>query len=49
MGHQDFRAHLLGRIAWVGALNPARGDRLRTAFDAIDWPPSGRGGTTEST
>ena len=35
--HPDFRAHLLGRIAWVGALNPARGQRLRTAFDAIDW------------
>ena len=36
-GHNDFRAHLLGRIAWVGALNPTRGDRLRAVFDVIDW------------
>ena len=36
-GHLDFRAHLLGRISWVGALNPTRGDRLRNSFDAIDW------------
>ena len=25
----DFRAHLLGRIAWVEQLNPTRGARLR--------------------
>jgi RNA-directed DNA polymerase len=36
-GHHDFRAHLLGRIAWVNALNPPRGDRLRALFDTIDW------------
>jgi retron-type reverse transcriptase len=48
-GHNDFRAHLLGRIAWVGALNPARGDRLRISFDAITWPPHGPDGTTELT
>jgi len=35
--HPGFREHLLGRISWVTALNPARGSRLRTAFDAIDW------------
>ncbi|WP_420121773.1 reverse transcriptase family protein [Nakamurella sp.] len=35
--HHDFRAHLLGRISWVGALNPARGARLRALFDEIDW------------
>jgi hypothetical protein len=35
--HNDFRAHLLGRIAWAGALNPTRGDRLRAVFDVIDW------------
>jgi RNA-directed DNA polymerase len=36
--HPDFRAHLLGRIAWVAALNPSRGARLRERFDAIAWP-----------
>jgi hypothetical protein len=35
--HADFRAHLQGRIAWVAALNPARGAKLRARFDAIDW------------
>jgi len=35
--HNDFRAHLLGRISWVAALNPARGARLRATFDAIGW------------
>jgi RNA-directed DNA polymerase len=33
----DFRAHLLGRITWVGALNPARGEKLRHQFAAIEW------------
>jgi RNA-directed DNA polymerase len=33
----DFRAHLLGRITWVGALNPARGEKLRRLFAAIAW------------
>jgi hypothetical protein len=33
----DLRAHLLGRIGWVDALNPARGARLWRAFAAIDW------------
>ncbi len=36
-GVADFRAHLLGRISWVESLNPARGARLRAAFDAVDW------------
>lgn len=36
-GHDDLAAHLLGRISWVGALNPARGAKLRERFDAIDW------------
>jgi hypothetical protein len=35
--HPDFRAHLLGRISWAGAGNPARAARLATAFAAIDW------------
>ena len=33
----DLRAHLRGRIAWVAALNPRRGEKLRRRFDAIDW------------
>lgn len=37
-GHPRFRAHLLGRIAWVGFLHPERGARLRASFDAIRWP-----------
>ncbi len=36
-GHPDFRAHLLGRIAWVGGVNPARAEKLARAFAAIDW------------
>jgi hypothetical protein len=34
---ENFRAHLLGRIAWVEALNPGRGHRLRELYAAIDW------------
>jgi hypothetical protein len=37
-GRPDFRAHLLGRVAWVEQLNPARGRRLRERFAAIAWP-----------
>uniref|UniRef100_UPI001C1DF684 reverse transcriptase family protein n=1 Tax=Arthrobacter sp. H5 TaxID=1267973 RepID=UPI001C1DF684 len=36
-GHHDFRSHLLGRIAWVAMLNPARGAKLRETFDRILW------------
>lgn len=36
-GHPDLRAHLLGRIAWVQSLNPARGDRLRRRFESLAW------------
>jgi RNA-directed DNA polymerase len=36
-GVSDFRSHLLGRIAWVASLDPGRGERLRTEFDAISW------------
>jgi hypothetical protein len=40
-GRADFRAHLLGRIAYVGLLNPARAAKLRRWFDRIAWdaPP----------
>jgi hypothetical protein len=33
----DFRAHLLGRIAWINSLNPQRGEKLRHQFAGIDW------------
>jgi len=33
----DFRAHLLGRIAYVGLFNPARSAKLRQIFDRITW------------
>lgn len=36
--HPDFRAHLLGRIAHVATLNPARAARLKGMFDRVDWP-----------
>jgi RNA-directed DNA polymerase len=36
-GRPDFRAHLLGRVAWIEQLNPARGRKLRRAFSRIDW------------
>jgi RNA-directed DNA polymerase len=32
-----FREHLIGRIAWVEALNPQRGARLRERLARIDW------------
>ena len=36
--HPDFRAHLLGRIAWASASNPTRAQKLHAAFAAITWP-----------
>ncbi len=33
----DLQAHLRGRVAWVAALNPRRGEKLRRLLDAIDW------------
>jgi RNA-directed DNA polymerase len=40
-GRPDFRAHLLGRVAWIEQLNPARGRKLRRAFSRIDWQRRG--------
>ena len=34
-GHPEFRAHLLGRIAWVESLNPQRGGRLRARLERL--------------
>jgi RNA-directed DNA polymerase len=36
-GHNDFRAHLDGRVGWVENVNPARGMKLRQMFEAIAW------------
>jgi RNA-directed DNA polymerase len=36
-GQADLRAHLDGRVGWVEQVNPARGAKLRAAFDAIAW------------
>jgi hypothetical protein len=36
-GHRDFRAYLLGKIAHVAMLNPARGAKLRAIFERIRW------------
>jgi RNA-directed DNA polymerase len=33
----DFRAHLLGKIAYVEMIHPHRGSRLRELFDQIAW------------
>jgi hypothetical protein len=35
--HENFAAHLLGRIAHVSQLNPARGEKLRAVYRQIDW------------
>ena len=37
----DFRAHLLGRIAWMSSLNPQRGETLRRRFARIRWEDGG--------
>lgn len=36
-GHDSFRMHLLGHVAFVGMVNPGRGARLRKIFDRIQW------------
>jgi RNA-directed DNA polymerase len=33
----EFRAHLLGQVAWVGSLHPEHGRRLRAIAERIDW------------
>ncbi len=37
----DFEAHVRGRIAWVSAVNPARGEKLRQMFERVDWDAAG--------
>ncbi|WP_132475877.1 reverse transcriptase family protein [Rhodococcus sp. SMB37] len=36
-GHRDFRAHVYGLIAWIGATSPARRQRLLEMAAAVDW------------
>jgi hypothetical protein len=35
--HENFRAHLAGRIAHVAMLHPERGRKLRAIFERIAW------------
>ncbi len=35
--HLSFRSHLEGRVSFVEMVNPAKGKRLRTIFDQIQW------------
>ncbi|NVB82868.1 MAG: RNA-directed DNA polymerase [Kofleriaceae bacterium] len=46
-GHADFRAHLLGRISWVSAVDRGKGDRLRALFDRIRWDEAPADATDE--
>ena len=36
-GHENFRAHLAGRVAHVAMLNPQRGQGLRAIFEQVPW------------
>jgi retron-type reverse transcriptase len=36
-GHDDFRAHLEGRVSFVAVVNEARGKLLRALFNRIEW------------
>ena len=36
--HPRFRSHLEGRLAFVEMVNAAKGKRLRSIFDRIEWP-----------
>ena len=35
--HPDFRAFLTGKVAYIAAVNPARGAKLRALLAQIDW------------
>ena len=35
--HPRFRAHLEGRVAWIAALHPERGAKLKRLLEQIDW------------
>ena len=42
----DFEAHVRGRIAWISAVNPLRGEKLRRMCEQVDW--SGENGQRRS-
>ena len=35
--HDDFRAHLCGRVAFVESIHPGQGAKLRALLEQIDW------------
>jgi hypothetical protein len=37
LGQAEFRSHLEGRVSFVEMVNPAKGERLRTLFERIEW------------
>jgi RNA-directed DNA polymerase len=37
----DFEAHVRGRVAWVSALNPRRGEKLQRLFERVEWDADG--------
>ena len=41
--HADFRAHLRGRVEWVAAVDPKKGERLRATWNQIRWPVTASG------
>ncbi|TSD95722.1 RNA-directed DNA polymerase [Skermania sp. ID1734] len=36
-GHNDFRSHVYGLIAWIGETSPARRQRLLAMAELVDW------------
>jgi hypothetical protein len=36
-GHHQFRSHLDGRVGFVELINPAKGRRLRSIYERIQW------------
>ncbi len=37
-GHDDFRAHLEGAVAWVKHVQPQRAEKLEALLRRIRWP-----------
>jgi len=35
--HHQFRSHLQGRVGFVEMINPAKGKRLRSIYERIQW------------
>jgi RNA-directed DNA polymerase len=40
-GRPDFRAQLMGKVAHLSAISPARGQKLWALFDRIAWEAEG--------